>query len=213
MNHLNVTVMTAGLLGLALATSAVAQEGQQDFPREGTSAVSCENVSWNENMLRNHPRLIEACKEVVEVDGQSWARFDAKFVEIERDGDVVFSVRDRRDRSVEEVTLKPASGQVAYINDRATPFRQLRTTDLINLYVPEGEYGFMTQPGAPREQMASVAPRPAAAPATTERTVAQRETTTRPAVLPATASSMPWFALMGFLSLFAGMILTMRRWY
>lgn len=208
MNRLNATVMTAGLLGFALATPAVAQQTQEQFPRERTTIASCENVDWNANMLRNHPRLIDACQEVVLVEGEAWARFAAQFVRVERDGHVVFNVLDQRDRAVEKVQFMPAAGQVAYISDRPTPFRQLQTTDSISLYVPEGQYGFATQPGAPREELATViAPAPAPV---TERTVAQR--TTQPAVLPATASSLPWLPLAGFLSLLAGMVLTMRRW-
>lgn len=211
MQYMILNLITAGWLSLSLASVAAAQQPQENFPREDTTRATCESVDWNSDMLDNHPRLIGACQEVVVVDGQSWARFDAKFVEIDRDDNVVFSVRDRRDRSVEEVTLVPAAGQVAYIDDRATEFNRLRTTDLINLYVPEGEYGFATEPGADREQVAVVAPRRTAAPVTTDRAVAQRSTT-RPAVLPATASSLPWLAIVGFLSLIGGMFLTMRRW-
>ncbi len=220
MNKLNVTVVTAGLLGLALASSAVAQ--QTDFPTQRSSQASCEAVEWNANMLENHPKLIGACQEVIVVDGESWARFDAQFKAIERNGQVVFNVLDRRDRPVEDVSFMPVADQVAYINDRATQFGQLRTTDKVSLYVPEGQYGFSTQPGVPGEQVAEVVapPRPAAttsrpvvaertAPAPAQRTVAQ--TSTRPTVLPSTASSLPWFALAGFLSLLGGMILTLRR--
>ena len=216
MNKLNTTCTSAVLLGFALATSAVAQQPQGDqFPDERTAKATCESVEWNDNMLSNHSHLIGACQEVVEVDGESWARFDAKFVKIDNDGNVVFSVRDHRDRSVEEVTLEPATGQMAYINNRATPFRQLRTTDSINLYVPEGAYGFATQPDAPSDQLARISTEQETAPVVTDRAVAQRSTerTTQRSELPATASALPWFALAGFLSLLGGMILTMRRWY
>ncbi len=216
MNKLNTTCTSAVLLGMALATSSVAQQPQGDqFPDERTTRASCESVDWNENMRTNHAHLIGACQEVVDVDGESWARFDAKFVKIDDDGNVIFSVRDHRDRSVEEVTLEPAAGQMAYINNRATPFRQLRTTDSINLYVPEGAYGFATQPGAPSDQLARISTDHEAAPVETDRAVAQRATerSTQRSELPATASALPWFALAGFLSLLGGVILTMRRWY
>lgn len=211
MNQSILKLLTAGLLGLCLAPVAVAQESQQDFPNESRETATCSDVDWNENMLENHPRLVDACQEVVVVDGQSWARFDAKFVEMDRDDNVVFSVRDRRDRSVEEVTLVPRSDQVAYIDGRATEFRRLRTTDSINLYVPEGEYGFATEPGAAPEQFAEFTPRRSTPRADTERTATQRSDT-RPSVLPATASSLPWLAIIGFVSLLGGVVLTMRRW-
>ncbi|MDZ7790944.1 MAG: hypothetical protein U5L08_10725 [Xanthomonadales bacterium] len=207
MKRFNATTMTAGLLGLALVASAGAQTSQEAFPDKQTAKTSCESVDWNDNMLKNHPRLIDACQEVVMVDGQSWARFDAKFREIQRDGNVVFNVQNRRGRTVENVTLMPAENQVAYIDDRPTPFNRLRTTDLINLYVPEGQYGFSTQPGVPPEQVATVI---APEPVQTERAVARRDT--RPEVLPATATALPWFALGGLLCMLTGVVLTTRRW-
>jgi hypothetical protein len=214
MKTLNVTGVTAILLGLALASTVSAQS--QDFPRERTSAKSCADVAWNEKMLRSHPSLVSACKEVIEVNGDSWARFAAKLVRVEPNGDVIFSVRDTGDRSIEQVVLVPAPDQVAYINDRPTPFARLRPTDTISLYVPEGQYGFATKPGAPPEQLAEVIvptetmrEETAAPVATTETVVAQRET--RPAVLPSTAGPLPWLMLGGILSLLGGMGLTLRR--
>jgi hypothetical protein len=155
---LTATVLSASLLGVAVAQ-------QDQFPREREQAKSCAEVDWNKDMTINHPRLTEACREVVIADGVHWARFEAKFARVEPDGSVSFSIRDSRDRPIEEVTLQPAAGQVAYIDNRATPFTQLRRDQLVNLYVPEGTYGFVTQPGAPREQIAVVTA-PASATAT-----------------------------------------------
>jgi hypothetical protein len=202
---LTAMVLSASLLGVAGAQ-------QEQFPREREQAKSCAEVDWNREMTSNHPRLIEACREVVTAGDRNWARFEAKFTRVEPDGKVTFSIRDGRDRHIEEVTLQPATGQVAYIDNRATPFSQLRRDQLVNLYVPEGQYGFVTQPGAPLEQVAVVAapaPAPALAPAPTR--VAAVEP--RAAMLPATAGPLPWFALGGLLSLLgaAGVRLGRRR--
>jgi len=215
MNSLKLIGATALLMGVAVAGAAGAQE--QSFPTERSQPGTCAAVKWNADMLRRHPTMIDACKEVVVVDGATWARFDAKFVRVEPDGRVIFSVRDQRDRSIEEIRLTPADGQVAYIDNRATPFRQLRTTDAISLYVPEGEYGFATRPGVPKAELAVVAPAattptptPATrAPATPAPMVAQATRT--PTVLPQTAGPLPWLALGGLLSLLGGLGLTIRR--
>ena len=200
-------VLSASLLGVAGAQ-------QEQFPREREQAKSCAEVDWNKEMTINHPGLIEACHEVVTAGGRDWARFEAKLVGVEPDGKVSFSIRDRRDRQIEEVTLQPAVGQVAYIDDRATPFSQLRRDQLVNLYVPEGQYGFVTQPGAPLEQVAVVtAPAPARATATAPGTTRVAAVEPRPARLPATAGPLPWFALGGFISLLGavGVRLSRRR--
>lgn len=211
-----VPTITAVLLGFALAGSAVAQE--EAFQGERTSAKSCAEVDWNRDMMQYHPDLIDACQEVISVEGENWARFAANFVRVEPDGNVIFSVRDQRDRSVEEVILVPNPGQTAYIDGRATPFSSLRTTDSISLYVPEGEYGFATQPVA-REQVARVvtpsdSTRSGSASRdddsyTTDRTVARNDT--RRSQLPTTAGPLPWLVLAGFLAMFAGLGLTLRR--
>lgn len=221
MKKLNVIGAIVALLGLALATSAVAQQAQENFPKERTQAGTCASVDWNKSLLKDHPSLIDACQEVILVNGVTWARFDAKFVRVENDGNVIFSVRDKRGRSMEEIVLEPAEGQVAYLDDRPTPFAKLRTSDRISLYVPEGRYGFATKPDVPKEQLAQVVDKTPAAKATTttpttpaaastDRMVAQSDTT--PKVLPATATSLPWLALAGLLSLLGGMVLTLRRW-
>lgn len=195
--YLVATMASTALLGVAVAQ-------QQAFPREREQAKSCAEVDWNKDMTTNHPRLTEACREVVTVGGKDWARFEAKFARVEPDGTVSFSIRDSRDRSIEEVSLRPATGQVAYIDDRATPFSQLRPDQLVNLYVPEGQYGFATQPGALPEQVAVVTPPArATAPTTTPTPESTRVAAAQPraAVLPATASPLPWLALGGLLSL------------
>ena len=219
MNSLKLIAVTGMLMGVAVTGAAGAQE--QAFPTERSRPAACADVKWNADMLRRHPTLIDACREVVVVDGTTWARFEAKFVRVEPDGRVIFSVRDQGDRSIEEVRLMPAEGQVAYIDSRATPFRQLKTTDAISLYVPEGEYGFATKPGVPREQLAAVvAPTtPAPRPATRAPMVAQSDETppmvaqsvNTPSTLPQTAGPLPWLALGGLLSMLGGLGLTMRR--
>lgn len=202
---LTATVLSASLLGVAGAQ-------QEQFPREREQARSCSEVDWNKEMTTNHPRLTEACREVVTAGGEDWARFEAKFVRVEPDGGVSFSIRDSRDRPIEEVTLQPARGQVAYIDDRATPFSELRRDQLVNLYVPEGQYGFVTQPGAPVEQVA-VVKAPATVTATTSETTRVATAQPRAATLPTTAGPLPWFALGGLLSLLGagGLSLTRRR--
>jgi len=108
-------------------------------------------------------------------------------------------------------------GQVAYINDRATPFGSLRTTDSVNLYVAEGRYGYATQAGAPRDQIATVAPRSTPPPVRTELAAVQPRQSTPmqqdryAATLPRTAGNTHWLALGGLFSLLAGLGLMLNR--
>jgi len=206
MNHFTLKGLAAVVLSVSLLGVAGAQ--QQQFPQTRVQAKSCTEVDWNTQMTQSHPRLVEACKEVVTVGGNDWARFEAKFLRMESDGRVSFTIRDSRDRPVEEVTLQLAPGQVAYIDDRATPFAQLRPDQAVNLYVPEGQYGFATRPGVPVEEVAKVTP-PATAPAPTRVAAAPQQQ--RSAMLPATAGSVTWFALGGMISLLGAFGLMLSR--
>lgn len=217
MNRILSTRLTLSLLALAIGGSVSAQQPQTEFPNELERPRTCEDFGWNADMTREHPRVIEACQEAVYAGGEHWARLSARFIRTLADNEVEFSIRDKRDRMIDEVILKTVPGQVAYIDERATPFTSLRADQPVNLYVPEGRYGYATQPGAPREQIATVAPRPAAAPVRTEpaavapRSVASTQPEARPARLPMTAGNTPWLALTGLLSLLAGLGLTLVR--
>ncbi len=220
MNHLKAICAGSVLLGLVLGSATTAAQQQQQFPSQRDQPQDCRDINWNDEMRRNHSALIDACKEVVTAGDRTWARFEARFVRVEQDGEVIFSVRDQRDRSIEEVRLRPNPNQVAYINDRPTPFRQLRSSDTVNLYVPEGGYGFATEPGG---ELASVE---RDREATADRDRQDRDTGTQVAQrdqqrdqqrgqrsdqLPRTASALPWFALGGILSLLGGLSLALRR--
>lgn len=216
--------ITLTLLSLAVAGAVHAQQPQQSFPDQQTQPKSCQEFGWSDEMLQAHPRTIDACQEAVYAGGAHWARLAARFVRMDND-QVVFSIRDRRDNVIEEVTLQPEPGQVAYINDRATPFNRLRSSDDISLYVAEGQYGYSTRPGATREQITYVAPRsaPSSAPApvtsplyTQQRTDLaavnpQQRQAPMPDYLPQTAGMLPWLAFGGVISLLAGLGLTLVR--
>ncbi len=219
MKILNTTRFTLCLLGLAIAGSLSAQEPPTDFPAESTEPSTCENFDWNVDMTREHPRVVDACQETVQAEGELWARLDARFVMVKDDGTVKFNVLDEHARVIDEVTIEPAPDQVAYINGRATEFEKLKSTDALNLYVPEGEYGYATQP-APKQRFVRVVPAVAVAPSAPpviqevdeppqEVLVADNERV--PAMLPATASLMPWAAFAGALMLFVAFSMRLGR--
>ncbi len=219
MKTINKTRFTMTLLAVGFAAGALAQQPTSDnFPVARDRPATCEDFKWSDQMLQEYPRVVDACQEVVTVDGQTFARLNAQFVRVQSDGVVSFTVRDRRERFVDELTMLPAAGQKAFINDRPTEFRNLRTTDAINLYAAEGEYGFSTDPRGPREQRAQVrtvvaqsnAPAPAAPVYESSTAVAQVDEPA-PRMLPQTAGSLPWVALAGMLSLLGGLGLAIQR--
>lgn len=193
---------TLGLLGLAIAGAVAAQTPEVDFPNERTRPATCDDFRWHADMTRQHPRIINACQEVVAADGTTWARLEARLVRVQSDGMVVFSVRDNHDRVVEQMMMEPVVGQVAYIDGRATEFKDLTQTDRVNLYVHEGEYGYATQPVVTTPRFSRVVPiaetsEPEEISDPPANYVAANEARPMPAELPGTAGFLPWLALAG----------------
>ncbi len=210
MSLTRMTLLVVVMLAAASGVAAAAPQEQQQFPAARTQAGLCNDIKWSAEMQDSHPGLIDACREVVVADGQKWARFEAKFIDVDPDGIVHFSVRSRSGRRVEQVLLKPAPGQVARIDNEVVPFTRLRPSDRLNLYMPESQYGFATVPGATRlATVVSAEPAPAEAPPASSTTFAAVEPL--PTRLPQTASPASWLGLSGILFLLAGLGLTLRR--
>jgi hypothetical protein len=210
--------LTSSLLALAMA-GGVAAQATPDFPPERVAPRTCTNFDFDREMRSEHPRVIDACQEVVNAEGTQWARFDARFERINSDRSVTFNVLDRNQRVVDELTIMPNPGQVAYIDNREVPFERLQARDQLNLYAAEGRYGFSGRAGGTRDTFARV-PRQTTQPAAGTRQpaatdwrsddmVAQQDR--RASTLPRTAGPLPWFALGGALSLMGGLGLMLRR--
>lgn len=188
------------LVGLTCAGGVAAQGSQ--LPGATLDPAACSRVEWHPELLAKYPRIADACQEAIVVDGKTWARFDAVFEQVETDGDVRFQLHDRLDTELGAVTIDPAPGQVAYIDERRTPFENLHVGQEVSLYVPEGQYGFASLPGAPMEQVAQVAD-------SERRTYSDAGPVM--AQLPDTAGPLPWLALGGALSMIAGLGVGLRR--
>ncbi len=225
MNNQKMFAFSTCLLALAIAGATQAQ--QPDFPNERTKPASCEDFRWNSDMTNDHPRVVDACQETVLADGVTWARLEARFVRVRNDGMVVFSIRGKGDRIIEQMMMEPADGQVAYINDRATEFRNLRASDSLDLYVAEGEYGWVTQPVASTARftrVVAVAPDEIEEPAAEVAVQGRQEEAPRqdmvmadnrplPSRLPVTAGNSYWLALIGGFLLLCGMGVSARRFF
>lgn len=206
-NAMRLTTIIAGFCCAGL----VAAQQQSPFPDERVAPATCEEIEWHENMLVDFPDLMRACQEAVVANGETWARFAAEFQRVQPDGRVDFIILeregDRGGRIADRVTIEPAPGQTAYINEQRMAFEDLTPGEPVNLYVAEGQYGFATIPGASTTQVARTT-------RDDDRMLAQERTMRdepRPLVLPATASALPWAAFGGLLSLIGGLALTLRR--
>lgn len=205
------------LIGLICAGTAGAQQealDTRDLPDPQVQRGSCAEVVWERELLAQYPRLAEGCQEVVIVNDQKWARFEAEFVQASRDGLVTLDFNDRQGRSMEQLTLQLPADQNIELDGRDYSLSELDRGQELNLYVPEGIFAFALEPGAPAERLASIVAEPIAVaqaepvPAPQQRQVVAQRTPDR---LPATAGPLPFVALGGLLSLLAGLGLTVTR--
>lgn len=203
----------ATLVGLACAGAVAAQQlPVEELPNERTRPATCDKVEWSDELKAEYPNIVDACQEAVVVDGKTWARFSAAFEEVKDNGEVRFQIKNRYSGNLGEVSIDPAPGQVAYINERRTPFEQLTRGQRVNLYVPEGHYGFASLPGAPMNQVAGVSTGGDAGARFSSQRAATREDADQVlAQLPATAGPLPWLAVGGALSLLGGIGIGLRR--
>jgi hypothetical protein len=213
--------IAATLIGVICGGAAGAQQasdGGDNLPRPRTQAATCDEVNWEKDLLERYPRIGDGCQEVVISEGRKWARFEAEFIGAHDDGRVTLDFKDRNGRSIEAITLLPASAQRARLDGRSYELGQLTRGQELNLYLPEGIFAVATEPGASPEQLAQIV----VTPVQLRAQVAQEPTGPllaqanppqgrTPQALPNTAGPLPLFALAGLISLLGGLGLTIRR--
>lgn len=181
------------------------------MPRPSEDASSCQDVEWNTNLLTRYPWAVGSCHEVIVVDGQKWSRFEAEFEGMNRDGTFDVDFLNRQGRSQGVVTLKPGTNQTVLLDNREYAFSELRPNQKLNLYVPEGAYGFAVEPGVESDELVEVVEPETSAAESRRLAQAEARSERRATTLPATAGPLPLVALGGMIALLSGLGLTMRR--
>ncbi|MFU8833056.1 MAG: hypothetical protein ACNA7J_13020 [Wenzhouxiangella sp.] len=213
MNYKQAPIVVLILAGLIGSSTLAAQQTRDrvDMPRPSTDVSSCQNLEWNTSLLTRYPWVKESCHEVIVVEGQKWARFEADFARMNRDGTFDVDFLNRSGRSQGVVSLKPRANQTVLLDNREYAFSDLRADQRLNFYVPEGAMGFAVAPGAARAELVEIV-EPRRSDAESERFAqAEPRQDRRATTLPATAGPLPLFALGGVFALLGGLGMTMRR--
>lgn len=202
MTHVTSIGAALTLVGLLYAGAAAAQSqgsNASNMPQPQVSPETCAEVNWAPQLLQQYPRIPEACQEVISVNGQNWARFEGKLINVNGNGSVTSMVVDRTGKGMARMVMKPAPNQKVLLDGREYTFNQLQTGAILNLYIPEHMYEVATEPTASESEMAEIEPAPSEEVAQTQET------------LPATAGPLPWVLLAGGGLLLVGLGLTLRR--
>lgn len=207
-------VLLIGCMFAATSTFAQERTSSGDMPKPKTQTASCDVVdwqtAWDRELLDRLPKMEDGCHEVVIVDGTKWIRFEADFVRINDDGSIVSDFQSPRDRSIGNLTLKPAPDQRVLLDGREYRFSELKQGQKLNFYVPEGTLNFASKPAAPPQRVAKVVE---VKEPTRMAEVDKSKTRTQPDRLPSTAGPLPLIATGGLVFLMGGLGLGIRRWF
>lgn len=140
--NVRVMWMLVALSALPLAAAA-ADATKADEPK-----LSClSNFTFSQDFLHRHPKAGAACREVVMKDGQKWARFEARLVEVKGEK-VTVDFIDSANRHVETMTFDAPADARVIVNGQPMTYRALGKGDPLSFWLPESRAGFYAQPGA-----------------------------------------------------------------
>ena len=181
-----IVLATLALGGLTLSSAVVAQE------------LTCDDIEFKSNVTDNFPNAADGCLEVVERDGELFAKYIAEIVSVRR-GRVTMDIKTRDGSSIRQV-IDPPDGFRVNLDGRPRRVRDLAPGQEIRVYLPGDRWAIaqVEEPTAP-VVIAVLAPPP---PEPEPEMVAE---------LPGTASPLPLLGLGGFLLVFLGAGLSALR--
>ena len=182
------------------------------MPAVAEDRAACAQVDWHQDLLGALPWVASACREVVTVDGERWARFEAGFIQMNPDRSITVDFRDPRAGPGNRAVLMPAQDQRVLLDGQPRRFSELTRGQRLDFYVPEGRPAFAGMTTGADQGLAV----PVAAPATDTRPQMQlAQVDPRPQSLPSrlpdTAGVLPLLAFAGILMLVAGFGMTVAR--
>ena len=170
-------------------------------------AAECSDVIWSAEMLADNPNIGDACLGVVEKRGSEAVKLRARVVRQGVNSTIVqwqlpdgsWSAAQRR---------FPERGATAEIGGQNVRITDLAARQEVNIYIPMG--GNWSLPSAAPAAAAAAVAAPAAAAAPPPPPPAP-EPEPAPMALPATATQLPMFALLGGLMLLMGGMIGLVR--
>jgi hypothetical protein len=119
--------------------------------------LSClKDFTFSQDFLARHPNAGAVCREVVMKNGQKWARFDGRVVEL-KDQQVTVNFLDSTGQSRETLTFTAPADARVVVNGHEMTYGALGKGDPLSFWVPESRAGFYATPGATRLSEVKVA--------------------------------------------------------
>ena len=130
-------------IGVALACGAT-----MSVSSLAADTMGCSAVTFHQDFLKQYPNAPAACRDVVTKNDKKLVRFTGSVQEVK--GETVtlrfLNVRDEAIASSKDLTFTPRSDLKVSVNGQKTAVKDLKKGDVLNIYIPEGTNGVVTDP-------------------------------------------------------------------
>jgi len=131
---------------IALVAVPVIAAAGCSAPVKGDQELKCSDMLYSQEFLAKNPKAPAACQEVVAKNGEKYARFWGEVTEV-KGNLVTVSFKNVRGDSLAEVTIDPKPEAKVTIEGKSVKFSSLTKGQRLDVWVPEGRYGFYATPG------------------------------------------------------------------
>jgi hypothetical protein len=181
--------LRASALGVLCTIGAIAVSDAQ--------TVTCQNAQYNPEVLARFPNIAKACSDIISKDGEDYAVVKARLDRVDPSGRVAVRVKQADGSYSKLVSIRPRSDLRVLVDDKPARVSDLATGQMITAYVKVREPAIALAPADTNEQLV-----------TTPLEEPQEQVA---AALPATASMLPLFGMLGGVSLLLGSLLSVIR--
>jgi hypothetical protein len=114
----------------------------------GEEKASCiKDVTFSQEFLKRYPNAPAACQEAVKRDGTTWIRFNSEVTKV-KDGQVTMDFKNVAGDALGTLVVAPAQDARLTVGGKEIKYSSLKAGDKLDVWVPDGKFGFYSEPGA-----------------------------------------------------------------
>ena len=158
--------------------------------------VTCTNAQYNSDVLAKFPNIAKACSSIISKEGEDYAVVTARLDRVDPSGRVQVRVKQADGSYSKQISIRPRSDLKVLVDGKPARVQDLSANQEITAYVKVRAPEMALAPADPQEHYVFIP---------------IEEPQQQMAALPATASFLPLFGLLGGMSLLLGGWLTAIR--
>jgi hypothetical protein len=110
--------------------------------------LSCtQDVLFSQEFLKRYPNAPAACQEAVKKDGTTWIRFDSEVTKV-KDGLITMDFKNVAGDALATLVVEPTKDARLTVDGKAVKYSSLHAGDKLDVWVPDGKFGFYGTPGS-----------------------------------------------------------------